>query len=252
MSSHPTSLTDPAQQAADAHHYREVLHDLIGMGTALARRLHDQAIAPAPRPALAPAAPSPAPDLIVLATAFDRIARAVRRSIALAQPIAPAHDPAAHRAAARKRILREVEDAIQRRHHEGDTAEDLNAELRDRLDGPDLDWDLATPPTPDIIAEICRDLGLAALPGTDPWKRRTPADIRMLCTRAAATNRPGPQPTPSTLDPPPGPTPSGPAKADPTTAPIPDPGPPNGAAPAANILHYPPAPRDRWRPPPRP
>ena len=256
MSSHPTSLTDPGQQAADAHHYREVLHDLIGMGTALARRLHDQAIAPAPRPAPAPAAPSPAPDLIALATAFDRIARAVRRSIALArtlaQPIAPAQDPAAHRAAARKRILREVEDAIQRRHHEGDTAEDLNAELRDRLDGPDLDDDLATRPTPDIIAEICRDLGLAALPGTDPWKRRTPADIRMLCTRAAATNRPEPLPTPSTPNPPPGAAPSKPAEANGTASPIPDPSAPDGPAPAANILHYPPAPRDRWRPPPRP
>ena len=266
MSSHPThpQPNDPGQQAADAHHYREVLHDLIGMGTTLARRLHDQAIAPAPRPAHAPAAPSPAPDLIALATAFDRIARAVRRSIALArtlaQPVAPAQDPAANRAAARKRILREVEDAIQRRHHEGDTAEDLNAELHDRLDGPDLDDDIATRPTPDIIAEICRDLGLAALPGTDPWKRRTPADIRMLCTRAAATNRPGaaPQPTPSTPDPapagpPPSPAPSRPAEADWTASTTPDPDNlPDGAIPAANILHYPPTPRDRWRPPPWP
>ena len=166
-------------------------------------------------------------------------------------------DPAHHRAAARKRIIREVEDAIQRRQPDGDTDEAcLHAELHDRLDSPDLDRRHRQPPhTRHHRRNLPRPRPRRPLPGTDPWKRRTPADIRMLCTRAApppTAAGTAAHPPPSTLDPPPGPTPSGPAKADPTTAPIPDPGPPNGAAPAANILHYPPAPRDRWRPPPRP
>ena len=248
---HTNPTPDPGQQAEDAQYYRQVLHDVIGMATDLARTLHAQATTPPrPTPAQAP------PNTIEIAAAFDRIARAIRRSITLARhlndPIKPAPDPAHHRAAARAQVIRTVEDRIHRAAHEGDRAESLTAELRDRLDGPDLDDDLATRPTPDIIAEICRDLGLAALPGTDPWKRRTPADIRMLCTRAAATNRPEPLPTPSTPNPPPGAAPSKPAEANGTASPIPDPGPPDGAAPAANILHYPPAPRDRWRPPPRP
>ena len=278
----------PGPHALDTHGYRAALNEIITMGTDFARLLHAQATAhpqaaepdvaaqsaPAPEcEALALQSSAPATQgtatLIPLAAAFDQIARAVRRSITLARsldrPLPPTRDPAHHRTAARQRIIRDVEDRIGRATDPdacdtSATAADLHAELRDRLDAPDLDDDLATRPTPDIIAEICRDLGLAALPGTDPWKRRTPADIRMLCTRAAATNRPGaaPQPTPSTPDPapagpPPSPAPSRPAEADWTASTTPDPGNlPDGAIPAANILHYPPTPRDRWRPPPWP
>jgi len=189
----PAHLEDPSgQQAADTQFYREVLHDLIIMGTDLARIVHAQAAA-APQPAPQPPAPNPAPppDLTI---PFDRIARAVRRSVALARtlsdPAPPARDPAQHRAAARKRLIREVEDTIQRTADEGDHAETLNAELRDRLDAPDLDDDLTNRPVAEVITEICRDLGLDAFPGTHPWKRRTPADIAQLCARAAAPSRP--------------------------------------------------------------
>ncbi len=194
---------DPGQHAADPHGYGEVLHDLITMGAGFARLLHGQATTQA-HAAQHPAASAPqdttaqpAPDaLIPLATAFDRIARAVRRSILLARslaqpvqpaPLQPAHDPARTRAAARRRILREVEDAIQRPSATADRpgAEALRAELRDRLEAPDLDDDITTRPVADIITELCRDLGLAALPGARPWKRRTPEDIRQLHARAA-------------------------------------------------------------------
>lgn len=47
----------------------------------------------------------------------------------------------------------------------------------DRLDAPDLEDDITTRPVADIT-EICRDLGRDALPGTHPWTRRTPNDIR--------------------------------------------------------------------------
>ncbi len=293
----------PGQHAADAPYYRHVLHDLIDMGTDLARLLHQQASAQAAQRTTTPAAPQapapqpappPAPDALVpdplvsIAAAFDRIARAVRRSIALARsladPVPPARDPTQHRAAARKRILREVEDAIQRTapasgqtapSHAApdgsdadapganDSAEALTAELHDRLDAPDLDEDISRRPIAEIITEICRDLGLAALSGAHPWKRRTPNDLEQLRARAAAPNRPchpgaGPHAVPATLQrTPTTPVPPGPAAipraAGPTHA---SSGPPDDPAkPPATIATIPPHPkhlRDQWRPPPDP
>jgi hypothetical protein len=196
---------DPGQQATAPHDYGEVLHDLIIMGTDLARLLHQQAAVQAAQQAVAPAqqateaqpAPTPAPDpLVSTVAAFDRTARGVRRGVLLARslagPVQPAHDPSRDRAAIRKRILREVEDTIQRpgagneRDSDGSDDAGLHAELRDRLDAPDLDDDITSRPVADIITEICRDLGLDAHPGTRPFKRRTPDDIRQLCARAAA------------------------------------------------------------------
>jgi hypothetical protein len=65
----------------------------------------------------------------------------------------------------------------------------------DRLDGPDLDGFDLDRPVADLIADICRDLGLAAAPGTHPWKRRTPDDIAILCARAAAPRPPPASPS---------------------------------------------------------
>ncbi len=198
---------DPGHRAADAHDYAEVLHELITMGTDLARLLHEQATAqaqaaqqaPRPQPAPATAPCIPIPDtLATITAAFNCTVRAVRRGIllahSLARPVQPAPDPARHRADARRRILREVEDTIQRPGGDGrggpalpaDLQDSLHAELRDRLDGPDLDDDITGRPVADIITEIRRDLGLDAHPGTRPFQRRTPEDIRQLCARAAA------------------------------------------------------------------
>ena len=211
MSAHATQAThdDPGPHGTDAdtQHHGHVLNALVDLGASFARLLHDQAVAqagqhapaqPGPQPAPDLATPAMAPDLTTLATAFDRTARAVRRCIALARalaaPLPPAPDPARHRAAARKRIIRDVEDRIVRTiNPNSDAAEALAAELHDRLDAPDLDDDIATRPTADIIAEICRDLGLAAPPGDTAWKRRTPIDLQHLAARAAA---PTPQPRP--------------------------------------------------------
>ena len=207
MSAHttqPTTLNDPGQPAAPSHPHRQALDDLITMGTDLARALHRQALIQA-QAAQAAVPPHPAPGipheppaaaLVTLATAFDRIARAVRRCIALArkldEPVHATPNPAHHRTAARKQVIRAVEDTIHRTAHEGDRAEALSAELRDRLDDPDLDNDLTHRPIADIIAEIRRDLGLASPPGDHPWRRRTPANIRDLNARAAAPSRHGP------------------------------------------------------------
>ncbi len=278
----PANLhTEPSHHAADTQYYRHVLHELIDMGAGLARLLHQQATAPAQATPQDPApqpAPTPAPDALVsIAAAFDRIARAVRRSIALARsladPVPPARDPAQHRAAARKRILREVEDAIQRTASSADdaasdgadaddaSAEAMTAELHDRLDAPDLDEDISHRPVADIITEICRDPGLAALPGTHPWKRRTPADLEQLCARAAAPSRahpPGAEPPSVPAIPERAPTTpvasravAAPRAAGPTyagSAPLHDPA--EASARIAMILRHPMHPRGPWRPPP--
>ncbi len=267
----PAHQDGPGQRAADLHGYRHVLHDLIDMGADLARLLHGQAAAQAARQAAQQDAgqpPPPAPDaLISITAAFDRIARAVRRSIALAcslDAVQPANDPARHRAAARKRILRTVEDSIQRTSQDDGPgsaeAEALAAELHDRLDAPDLDDDLTTRPVAEIITEICRDLGLASLPGAHPWKRRTPADIEQLCARAAAASRPHPQnPRQGASQPPPGFPPPGPATIPRArSAPIhPAPiqvgsSPPEETAEElATIPRHPTRPRGQWPPPPK-
>ncbi len=203
MSAHAIPVephTNPGPQAEDDQFYREILHGLIEVGAELVRHLPQQATAqaqaqqqdPAPQPA-----PAPSPDAVAIA--YDRISRAVRRCIMLAQsldkPAKPARTPAPDRTAARTRILRAVEDTLGRQDYDDtyrvcDPTEALHAELLDRMDAPDLDRDIESRPVDDIIKDILRDLGLAALPGTRPWKRRTPADIAELNARAAAPSRP--------------------------------------------------------------
>jgi len=236
---------DPSPHAADTRGHGAALDNLISMGTGIARLLHDQAHAQAaqqaaaqpqpeqqrpPQALIAQPAPAraPAASLQDLAAAFDSISRTVRRCIMLAQsldkPAKPARTPAPDRTAARKRILRAVEDTLGRQdyddsYRECDPTEALHAELLDRMDAPDLDRDIESRPIDDIIKDILRDLGLAALPGTRPWKRRTPADIAELCARAAAPSRPAGS-TPR--DPGPGPQPPSPGAAQHSPDPQPD------------------------------
>ncbi len=271
-----TSQDDPGPHAAGTRGHGAALDNFISMGTGIARLLHDQAHAQAAQqaaaqpqseqqstpqaatqaataqPALALAkAPAPAALLPDLAAAFDSISRTVRRCIMLAQnldaprkparPPAPSHTAAPDRTAARKRILRAVEDTLGRQDYDDsyrdcDPTEALHAELLDRMDAPDLDREITNRPIDDIIKDILRDLGLAALPGTRPWKRRTPADIAELCARAAAPSRPAG----ITREPGPGPQPPSPGAAQQSPDPEPDqrePGEP--ADPAANPREQP-------------
>ena len=207
-----TAPPTAATPANDALYYRAILHALIDMGADIARTVHAQTH---PTPIAEPTDPT---------IPFDRIARAIRRTIILARKVAEplptqtAADPAQHRTAARARIIREVEDAIQRRSSDSDAAA-LHAELLDRLDSPDLDDDIASRPASDIIADICRDLGIAAVPGMHCWKRRTPDDISLLCRRALASPTAAPRTAPTGVraaPPPPQPgtgPPSSPTKA---------------------------------------
>ena len=169
--------TDPALTpcAEFTAHHQTVLNDAVDFGHRLMRLVVDQAEA-GTIPALK------------AASVYDRVARSVRRSIwlihKLAEPV-----PVTNRVAARKQIIRTVEDAIQRDAEE-DEAETLHEELWDRLDSPDLEDEIRNRPVEDIIKDVVRDLGLAASPGTTPWKRRTPEDVTDLCARATQPPRP--------------------------------------------------------------
>jgi hypothetical protein len=219
--SHPEPADPASQRDEDAQYYRQILHELVEMATDIARAVHRQATAgQSAEPAAAPAA-APTPDPTI---AFDRIARTLRRTIALARKISEpvplstavqaAEQAQQRRTAARKQIIREVEDSIQRDVHGPEAearAEALHAELYERLDTLDLDDDLDTLPIAEIVAAIRRDLGIAAHPnsrGISPWKRRTPQDVRDLSARAAGTRTAQPRTAqPSTAAPRPLPAP---------------------------------------------
>ena len=226
----PARPTPLSQRDEDTQHYRQMLYELAEMGMDIARTLHRQATQPAAAADPAPAeAPQPDPTV-----AFDRIARAIRRTIALARtltdpaPPSPAAQAGQRRLSARKQVIRAVEDTIQR-ETQGAEAEALHTEFRERLDAPDLDDDIGHMPIGEVIAMVCRDLGIAHIPGTHPWKRRTPQDVLDLCARAAAGPRTAqpttPQPTtpqPTTPQPRPGdprPLAAPPPRARPGTGP---------------------------------
>ncbi len=130
-------------------------------------------------------APIQAPQSDLLG-AYQDITRSARRSIMLYQKLfAAKKTPSAqHRIAARKKIIRDVEDAIQANAEPG-KEEKLHAELLERLDRPDFDIDIANQSIADIVTDICRDLGITGLYDSHPWKRRMPHDIAILNARAA-------------------------------------------------------------------
>ena len=181
--------------ANDAH-YDQVLKDLVDMATNIARMIHDQ-IARQNQAASAalPPTKTPANDQFPDPTlAFDRINRTIRRTILLAKRLPSLgselghaqkpQDPTLRRIADRKRIIRQVEDVIQR-NAKPEHLESLQAEFRERLDSPDLEDDIDHRPIADIVTDICRDLRVL-LPYAPNYKRRTPAQIETLRTQAAA------------------------------------------------------------------
>ena len=197
---------DPGQQAEDAQLYRHVLHGLLHIGTDLARLLHQQAVAHAQAAMQDPAPPGPSTDQ---ATAFDRIARAIRRTITLArslnEPLAPAPDRTARPgAAARTPTLHETGQGAAGHPSatpaatpgRDDSADASSADLHGHPEVPDRDApdrdeddrdedDTGCPPAA-VIAEIRRDLGLDTSPGAGAWTRRNPAGTAQPGTQAAA------------------------------------------------------------------
>ncbi|GAC1344894.1 MAG: hypothetical protein NVSMB18_23480 [Acetobacteraceae bacterium] len=187
----PAPANDRTNPAAVSHEYRRVLNELIEFGIELARFVHAQVTAPAAKAPNGTAQlgrnDTPVDTLIGLAATFDRVSGAIRRAIMLARRLEhPAPLPAPQlQAAARRRILRDIERAIDRRDPARADAARLQTERQSRRGDPDLEDDLGHRPRPEIIAEICRDLGAASPPGPQPWRRRIPTDIVALCARAA-------------------------------------------------------------------
>ena len=168
MSSTDTTFTPPtnAQRRADeTEFYRRILHDIIQMGADILRVLHWQAT----QPDLNPTAAAPDPSV-----AFDRVARAVRRTVALArkldEPIAPP------RAAS---TARTPPNAVERRTDE-EPGEAGAAAERERLADP---ADVADPvddpmqrPMAEIVDEISRDIGAVDEAGIPTWRRHLVTD----------------------------------------------------------------------------
>lgn len=129
----------------------------------------------------------PAPDFTF---AFERMGRAARRTALLAekfsQPAKP--QPADRIVAARREIIRSVEDSIAR-DAPAEKAESLRAEFMDRIDCTEIEDEIGDRPVEAIVTEIRRDLGIAGPSGQRNWRRRTPKDLALLCARAS-TPRP--------------------------------------------------------------
>lgn len=160
--------------------YQHALAVLLDVGLSIAKDLK---------------APEEKNTAIARGAAFEGVARAVRRSIVLSRHIRDAVPAAARqeatRAQARRQILRGVEDTINRKVTRLGDAEALRAELLERIDAPEFAEDLANRSPDILVAEICRDLGLATLPGMRPDLRRTPDDIAILAAQAAAPSGSG-------------------------------------------------------------
>src|SRR3954454_2573127 len=189
----PADTPDPADD--DAQFEQALFRCVLEVGMDVARMV--QAVAkPYANPD--PAAPAPEPPTTAqaaqIAAAYDRVARAIRRTILLKRRVDDPPPRAQHRESSRRQIIRAVEDVIQRSERRPADKDHLETEFHERLDGPDLEDDIDSRPIPDIIAEICRDLGLATPSGATPWKRRTPEDIATLCARAAAPRPARPAP----------------------------------------------------------
>lgn len=180
-----TSDQDPVavRKAADADYFRKVLLRLIAVSADMVEMELDQARAQAAYTVETGATVWPAPERSI---AIGRLSRCIRRSISLARRL---DEPVAvdvagrdeRRVSVRARIERAVEGAIERHPHPGENeAEALHAGLRERLDAPELDDFIDARPATEIIAAICRSLGLTPPAGLFADHRRAPAEIAAL------------------------------------------------------------------------
>ena len=202
----PFIFDQPNQPDAEAQRLRATLNALVDMAADIARATHAQIMAlpepgaqraprpkpqpirnrgpnpPSPRPTRSPRSPPvstrpPAPPVSASCCCNAWLTRPNRQT-------SPNNDNAA-----RRRIIREVEDAIQR-EVEGEAALNFGYELDERLDLLDVNREITSRPPQEIITEILRDFGLTAIPGTRPWKRRTPPEIIELNVWAADPPKP--------------------------------------------------------------
>jgi hypothetical protein len=120
-----------------------------------------------------------------VAAAFARVSRSIRLTVLLAERLdrgwARGGSDSRH-AMARRQIVRGVAAAIAR-EAEGERAERLTAALTERLEALDREAGIGDRPTEEIIAEICRYLGLDPVRMT--VKSPLPDDISAAAMDAA-------------------------------------------------------------------
>jgi hypothetical protein len=209
-----TAYADPSRERAAR--FLMMLEELAEIGTDLARMMRQQA----------KAAQWLGTEAAVM---FERVDRAVRRTIALAIRLdadwrMSAEEHAAEQACraallerARQRqdqVRRAVEDAIESHAHPSDAGNRV-ADLRERLADPDRDDELRNQPISVIVAAICKDLGIThdlgeladAEVGNESAPRDfTPCDLVETEGRAPGPRVPRP---PRPAPPPPRPLPGG-------------------------------------------
>ena len=145
----------PAELAEDARLYRDTLNTLIEIGTALATALHQEAAA------ITLGAPGALAKRHQIAADFDRIARAVRRSILLVLSLSrPPRAPTAPPAAGEHARETLAEEPAERPDPEERPEPQEQPERLDRMDAPERADDLTARPFSAIVAEIARDLGV--------------------------------------------------------------------------------------------
>ncbi len=152
--------SDPA--AARTERHLRLLAELAEIGMDLAREVRRQALDQ----------DGEAPPAADLALTFSRIARAVRQTVALEAKLAEeaqagrSERPALSvsdrwRSARRKRQVREIVGEIIEAESDGDfEADRLLSERDERLDDGDEEADFADRPIGELVARICRDLGI--------------------------------------------------------------------------------------------
>lgn len=155
------SVTDDAASSAEARaqHRFEVLRELTDIGMELARDVRRQALGPA----------EPEAQPIDYSLRFGRIARAVRQTLALQERFDSEHR------ARREKIEKEravdagvrglfrknkVEEIVERVLENESDSERLIETLNERLEDAE-DADFADRPLGELVAGICRDLGVA-------------------------------------------------------------------------------------------
>ena len=166
---------EPAPAAALAQNdnmYRAYLHNLLAIGDGLANALAAQAHHAAQARFIDPAAPAcdaPACDAI---EAFDRIARAMRRTILLARSLA--EPPPTPRHAPQTPARAQTTAITPRSRDPGDAERPERPERIDALDD-------ISGPVPEIIAEIAADLGVPT-----PWQARPANSLPTATAEPAA------------------------------------------------------------------
>jgi hypothetical protein len=146
MLNQPAAAESAADYAAeDSLFHREVLNELIGLGSDLARMIHGQA----KDQAAARYADEGVPDVTV---AFERVCLTVRRTILLCRKVG---EGPPERAAPRRDAERGREPGVA-----AGAAAGLRCELGDQLERPEVAEELAPRPVGAIVAEIGEALAL--------------------------------------------------------------------------------------------